>query len=63
VQALSSSQHAQGSESGAGQVRLAEVFDELLASDQAHRMAQLKEEVTFREREVRLGYHIVMLRY
>ncbi|WIA16070.1 hypothetical protein OEZ85_012795 [Tetradesmus obliquus] len=52
VQALSSSQHAQRSDGGAGQVRLAEVFDELLASDQAHRMAQLKEEVTFREREV-----------
>jgi hypothetical protein len=52
-QALGSSQHAMRGDSSAGQVRLTEVFDELLASDQAHRMAQLKEEVTFREREVR----------
>lgn len=52
VQALGCSQHAVRSDSGAGQIRLADVFDELLASDQAHRMAQLKEEVTFREREV-----------
>jgi hypothetical protein len=55
-QALGSSQHNMRGDSGAGQVRLAEVFDELLASDQAHRMAQLKEEVTFREREVRLTF-------
>jgi hypothetical protein len=54
AQALSSSQHATRGDSGAGQVKLAEVFDELLASDQAYRMAQLKEEVTFRERDVRL---------
>lgn len=34
------------------QVRLSEVFDELLASDQANRMQQLNQEVTFREREL-----------
>lgn len=40
---------------GAGimdQVRLSEVFDELLASDQANRMNQLNREVTFREKEL-----------
>lgn len=34
------------------QVRLSEVFDELLASDQANRMHHLNQEVTFREREL-----------
>lgn len=50
-QGVSSRTHALRSET-LGQIKLAEVFDELLASDQAHRMAQLKDEATFREREV-----------
>jgi hypothetical protein len=57
AQALGSNQHALRGDG----IKLADVFDELLASDQAHRTAQLKEEVTFREREVGMGHVIQML--